>query len=187
MTRRNTELMLLIIAAPIVIILFGSLVVANGGELSINTLGVPLGIFAAFVGAHLAMRRFAENTDPAILPITFALSGIGIAYVTRLAPDLAVRQVVWLFLGIACMVAALVFLRKIEKVANYKYTLIIIGVLLLLSPLLPVVGTEIYGSRSSSCSSLPATWRKTARCSRCSPCAWGRCACPTSAPCCRYS
>ena len=147
MTRRNTELMLLIIAAPIVIILFGSLVVANGGELSINTLGVPLGIFAAFVGAHLAMRRFAENTDPAILPITFALSGIGIAYVTRLAPDLAVRQVVWLFLGIACMVAVLIFLRKIEKVANYKYTLIIIGVLLLLSPLLPVVGTEIYGSR----------------------------------------
>ena len=147
MSRRNTELALLIIAAPIVIILFGSLVVANGGELSVNTLGVPIGIFAAFIGAHLAMRRFAENTDPAILPLTFALSGIGIAYVTRLAPDLAVRQVVWLFLGIACMVAILIWLRKIEKVASYKYTLIVIGVLLLLSPMLPVLGTEIYGSR----------------------------------------
>ncbi|MDO4890713.1 MAG: FtsW/RodA/SpoVE family cell cycle protein, partial [Coriobacteriaceae bacterium] len=141
------ELLLLIIAAPIVILLFGSLVVVNGGELSVNTLGVPIGIFAAFVGAHLAMRRFAENTDPAILPITFALSGIGIAYVTRLAPDLAVRQVAWLFLGIACMVAVLIFLQKIDKVANYKYTLIVIGVVLLLSPMLPVVGTEIYGSR----------------------------------------
>ena len=147
MSRRNTELALLIIAAPIVILLFGSLVVANGGELSINTLGVPIGIFAAFIGAHIAMRKFAENTDPAILPLTFALSGIGIAYVTRLAPDLAVRQVVWLFLGIACMVAVLVWLRKIEKAASYKYTLIVVGVLLLLSPMLPVVGTEIYGSR----------------------------------------
>ena len=147
MTRRNIELMLLIIAAPIVILLFGSLVVANGGEISVNTLGVPIGIFIAFVGAHLAMRRFAENTDPAILPLTFALSGIGIAYVTRLAPDLAVRQVVWLFLGIACMVAVLIWVRKIEKVANYKYTLIVVGVLLLLSPMLPVLGTEIYGSR----------------------------------------
>ena len=147
MSRRNMELVLLVIAAPIVILLFGSLVVANGGELSVNTLGVPLGIFAAFIGAHLAMRRFAENTDPAILPITFALSGIGIAYVTRLAPDLAVRQVVWLFLGIACMVAVLIWLRNIEKVANYKYTLVIVGVLLLLSPMLPVIGTEIYGSR----------------------------------------
>ena len=147
MSRRNTELALLIIAAPIVILLFGSLVVANGGELSVNTLGVPIGIFAAFIGAHIAMRKFAANTDPAILPLTFALSGIGIAYVTRLAPDLAVRQVVWLFLGIACMVAVLVWLRKIERVASYKYTLIVVGVLLLLSPMLPVVGTEIYGSR----------------------------------------
>lgn len=147
MSRRNTELMLLIIAAPIVILLFGSLVVANGGELSVNTLGVPIGIFAAFIGAHIALRRFAENTDPAILPLTFALSGIGIAYVTRLAPDLAVRQVVWLFLGIACMVGVLILLRKIDKVANYKYTLIVFGVLLLLSPMLPVLGTEIYGSR----------------------------------------
>lgn len=147
MSRRNTELMLLIFAAPIVILLFGSLVVANGGELSVNTLGVPIGIFAAFVVAHVAMRIYAPNTDPAILPITFALSGIGIAYVTRLAPDLAVRQVVWLFLGVACMVLVLAFVRNIEKVANYKYTLIIIGVLLLMSPLLPVIGTEIYGSR----------------------------------------
>ena len=147
MSRRNTELALLIIAAPIVILLFGSLVVANNGELSINTLGVPIGIFLAFIGAHIAMRRFAENTDPAILPITFALSGIGIAYVTRLAPDLAVRQDIWLFLGIACMVAILIWVRKIEMVSNFKYTLIVIGVLLLLSPMLPVLGTEIYGSR----------------------------------------
>ena len=147
MSRRNTELVLLILAAPVVIILFGSLIVANDGELSVNTLGVPLGIFAGFIAAHLAMRRFAPNTDPAILPITFALSGVGIAYVTRLAPDLAVRQVIWLFVGIACMVAVLVLLRGIEKMGNYKYTLIIIGVFLLLCPLLPVVGTEIYGSR----------------------------------------
>ena len=63
MSRRNTELALLIIAAPIVILLFGSLVVANNGELSINTLGVPIGIFLAFIGAHIAMRRFAESSS----------------------------------------------------------------------------------------------------------------------------
>ena len=147
MSRRNMELVLLIFAAPIVIILFGSLVVQNGGELSVNTLGVPLGIFIAFLAAHIALRRFAENTDPAILPLTFALSGIGIAFVTRLAPDLAVMQVVWLFVGIAAMVGVLMLVRKIDDVANYKYTLIVIGLLLLLAPLLPVIGTEIGGSR----------------------------------------
>ena len=59
MTRRNLELLLLCIAAPIVIVLFGMMVVNGGQELTFNTLGVPLGIFVAFVIAHLAVRRFA--------------------------------------------------------------------------------------------------------------------------------
>ncbi len=147
MTKRNLELLLLLIAAPLVIVLFAMLVVTGGQELSFNTLGVPIGIFAAFIVSHLAVRKLAPESDPAILPIVFALSGIGIAFVTRLAPDLAVRQLMWLFLGIGFMLAVLVIARNLDKLANYKYTLIIAGVLLLLSPMLPVIGQEIYGSR----------------------------------------
>ena len=147
MTKRNLELLLLVIATPIVIVLFSMLVVTGGQELSFNTLGVPIGIFVAFFVSHLAIRKLAPEADPAILPIVFALSGIGIAFVTRLAPDLAVRQLMWLVLGIVCMLAVLILVRNLDKLANYKYTLIILGVLLLLSPLLPVVGQEIYGSR----------------------------------------
>lgn len=44
MTRRNIELMLLLIASPIVIVLFAMMVVTGGQELSFNTLGVPLGL-----------------------------------------------------------------------------------------------------------------------------------------------
>ena len=147
MTKRNLELLLLVIATPIVIVLFSMLVVTGGRELSFNTLGVPIGIFVAFFVSHLAIRKLAPEADPAILPIVFALSGIGIAFVTRLAPDLAVRQLMWLVVGIVCMLAVLILVRNLDKLANYKYTLIILGVLLLLSPLLPVVGQEIYGSR----------------------------------------
>ena len=86
MTRRNIELMLLLIASPIVIVLFAMMVVTGGQELSFNTLGVPLGIFAAFLVAHIAVRLLAPAADPAILPISFALSGIGIAFVTRIVP-----------------------------------------------------------------------------------------------------
>ncbi|WP_172135153.1 FtsW/RodA/SpoVE family cell cycle protein [Adlercreutzia sp. ZJ473] len=147
MTRRNIELLLLVIAAPLVIVLFAMMVVTGGQELSFNTLGVPIGIFAAFVTAHLAVRKLAPEADPALLPITFALSGIGIAFVTRLAPDLASRQLMWLFAGVACMVVVLAVVRNLDKLAHYKYTLMIAGVLLLLAPMLPVVGTEINGSR----------------------------------------
>ena len=147
MTRRNLELVLLCVAAPLVVLLFAMIALNQGQALDMNTLGVPAGIFVAFVIAHIATRRFAPGADPALLPIAFALSGIGIAFVTRLAPDLAVNQVMWLFLGVAFMVLVLAFVRNLDKVANYKYTLMIVGFLLLLSPLVPGLGQEIYGSR----------------------------------------
>lgn len=147
MTRRNIELVLLCVAAPIVVLLFAMIALNQGAALGMTSLGVPVCIFAAFIIAHLAARKFAPGADPAILPLAFALSGIGIAFVTRLAPDLAVNQVMWLFLGIACMIGILAFIRNLDKVANYKYTLMIVGFLLLLSPLVPGLGQEIYGSR----------------------------------------
>ena len=147
MTRRNRELVLLCVAAPLVVLLFAMIALNQGQSLNMNTLGVPVGVFAAFIIAHIAVRKFAPGADPAILPLVFALSGTGIAFVTRLAPDLAVNQVMWLFLGVACMVVALVAIRNLDKVANYKYTLMIVGFLLLLSPLVPGIGTEINGSQ----------------------------------------
>ncbi len=147
MTRRNTELLLLFLAAPAVLLLFSMVLINTGIALSFETLAVPLGLFGSFLAAHIAVRFFAKNADPAILPIAFALSGIGITFVTRLAPSLAMRQVMWLFLGVACMVATLALVRNLDKIVKYKYTLITIGVVLLLAPMLPVIGHEELGSR----------------------------------------
>lgn len=173
MTRRNIELMLLLIASPIVIVLFAMMVVTGGQELSFNTLGVPLGIFAAFLVAHIAVRLLAPAADPAILPISFALSGVGIAFVTRIVPDLAVNQLLWLFIGIAAMIATLAVVRNLDKLANYKYTLMIVGILLLLSPMLPVIGYESGGGqlwlRFGSFSFQPASWRRFSSCSSSPP------------------
>ena len=147
MTRRNLELILLCVGAPIVILLFAMLALNQGQQLGWTTLGVPVGIFAAFVVAHIAIRIFAADADPAILPVVFVLSGVGIAFVTRLAPDLAYNQVIWLFVGVVCMVLVLAFSKRLEKLAHFKYTLMILGFILLLSPLVPGLGQEIYGSR----------------------------------------
>lgn len=147
MTRRNLELLLLIVAAPIVILLFAMLALTQGNTLGLESIGVPVGLFVAFFAAHFAVRKFAPNADPGLLPITFVLAGIGIAFVTRLAPDDAPRQVLWLFCGIAAMIVVLIAVRNLDRLANYKYTFIIVGVLLLLSPMLPFIGTENYGSR----------------------------------------
>lgn len=147
MTRRNLELALLCAAAPLVVLLFAMVALSEGNSVTLDNLTVPLCMFGAFIAAHFAIRKLAPNADPALLPISFALSGIGLAFITRLAPDLAMRQVVWLFLGIIFLVAILLFIRNLDKVANYKYTLMIVGFILLLSPMIPGIGQEIYGSR----------------------------------------
>lgn len=147
MTRRNMELALLCIAAPIVLLLFAMMVINQGQELNVTTLGTPLGLFCSFVVAHIAVRKFAPGADPAILPIVFALSGIGIAFVTSLSPENALGQVVWLFLGVVLMILALALVRNLDALASYKYTLMLVGIALLLSPLLPGIGWEAYGSQ----------------------------------------
>lgn len=147
MSRRNIELLLLLIASPIVIVLFAMLVVTGGQTLSVETLAVPLGIFGSFLVAHLAVRKLAPAADPALLPIAFALSGIGIAFVTRILPDKALSQVVWLFAGVVVMILVLALVRNLDKLANYKYTLMVVGILFLLSPMLPVIGHESGGGQ----------------------------------------
>lgn len=144
-SRRTTELLLLCAGAIPVLILYSMYVVNTGAALSAETLAVPLGLIAAFVAAHVAIRFLAPGADPAILPIVFVLSGIGITFVTRLAPEDAVGQVVWLFLSVAAMVSTLVLVRNLDTLANYKYTIGLAGIVLLLIPM--VFGTEIYGSK----------------------------------------
>lgn len=145
MSRRTTELLLLIAAAFPVTLLYALYVVNAGAVLSFQTLVVPLGLFAAFAAAHIGVRLFAPGADPALLPIVFALSGIGITFVTRLEPSASMGQIVYLFLGVALMVGTLAVVKNLEVVKRYKYVLGAAGIALLVLPML--IGTEIYGSK----------------------------------------
>ena len=81
MSRRNIELVLLLVAAPVVALLFAMIAINEGQQVNVDSLSVPIGIFAAFVVAHLAVRKLAPGADPALLPLAFGLSGIGIAFI----------------------------------------------------------------------------------------------------------
>ena len=134
MSRRTTELLLLIAAAFPVTLLYAMYVVTTGAALSFQTLAVPLGLFAAFAAAHIGVRIFAPGADPAILPVVFTLSGIGITFVTRLQPDASLGQVIFLFLGVALMVGTLAVVKNLEVIKRYKYVLGIAGIVLLVLP-----------------------------------------------------
>lgn len=85
MSRRNTELLLLCLAAPFVVLLFAMVLVQQGTALSLESFTAPLGLFAAFVVAHIATRFLAKTPIRPFCPSHSAFR-LGIAFVTRSRP-----------------------------------------------------------------------------------------------------
>jgi len=144
-SRRTTELLLLLAATPPVLLAFALVQAQQLKTLDVSSVYVPLALLVAFLIAHLAIRRFARNADPGLLPVTYVLAGIGLAVVTRLDPKLAASQVVWLFIGVAALVLTLVAVPTLEGLARYKYTLMVAGIVLLLLP--AFIGKTINGAK----------------------------------------
>ncbi len=143
--RRPTELLLLLAGVLPVALLYIMYVVDAGLPFELNTFIVPIGLILAFIVAHVAICFLAPNADQVILPIVFVLSGIGITFVTRLRPDLALNQVIWLYVGVGIMVATLLIVRNLDGLSRYKYTIGVVGIALILLPML--FGSEKGGSK----------------------------------------
>lgn len=144
-SRRTIELLLLAAAAPVVFLVFALTAGAQHGTLAWTDFAAPAAIAGAFLGAHLLARRYAPGADPVFLPVTLVLSGIGVAMVGRLDAELALPQTTWVLGGVALLGLAIALLPSLERIARYKYTIMLVGVVLLLLP--AVIGTEINGAK----------------------------------------
>jgi cell division protein FtsW (lipid II flippase)/cell division protein FtsI/penicillin-binding protein 2 len=145
MSRRNIELLLLIAAAPVVLLLFALVDGAARSALTWQDFAVPGALMLAFLLAHVAVRFTAPGADPVLLPVVAVLSGVGLAFITRLDPHLAGQQVLWLFIGVGFLIATLAVVPSLDRLARYKYTLMLAGIFLLVLP--AVVGREVNGAK----------------------------------------
>lgn len=145
--RRNTELALLILSALVIVAAY---VLAGLGRFAslpadlVPFLGFVLGLLLV---AHLANRRLAPNANPVLLPVAGLLNGLGYVWIARLDEDLAGLQATWTMVGVGAYIATLLVIRRIEILERYKYTFLLIGLILLLLPLAPAIGREINGAR----------------------------------------
>ena len=144
-SRRDTELLLILAAAPAIALLFALVHGAARATVTWQDFAVPLGLLVAFLGAHVAARYFAPGADPVLLPIVFALTGTGLAFMTRLDTGLAASQVVWVFGGVLALVVTLAVVPSLEHLARYKYTIALVGVILLVAP--AIIGVEVNGAK----------------------------------------
>ena len=145
--RRNTELGLIVIA---VVVTGGAYVLASLGKTASlpANIGPFLGVvLALLVAAHVATRRLAPAADAVLLPVAALLNGIGYVFIARLDRHLAGLQATWTAAGVGAYVATLVVVRRTRDLERYRYTFMLVGIVLLMFPLVPGIGREINGSR----------------------------------------
>lgn len=97
--------------------------------------------------AHIANRVYARAADPTYLPIASLLNGLGFVMIDRLDPTEAHLQVLWTAVGVGLYIATIVLIKNSDTLDRYRYLLVIAGIGLLLSPLVPGIGENINGER----------------------------------------
>jgi len=83
-----------------------------------------------------------DDTVPALAVM---LSALGLLIVSRLSPDLAQKQVMWLAVSLILVVAGAPYFARFRVLAAYKYIWIVIAIGLFL--LLAVFGQEVNGAK----------------------------------------
>jgi cell division protein FtsW (lipid II flippase) len=98
------------------------------------------------VAAHVALRFALPYSDPFLLPLGALLTAIGLTMIYRIDPDLALRQGLWVVVGIAAFAVVVIFLRDYRSLDRYKYILGLTAIFLLILPALPGLGRTINGA-----------------------------------------
>ncbi|VAW34978.1 FtsW-like cell division membrane protein CA_C0505 [hydrothermal vent metagenome] len=143
----RSEPILLSVAALFVFSNAVALGLARDGRIDGSTLLGPLFWLIAQITAVFLLQKYAPNHDPYLLPIIGLLTGWGIVLQDRLAPDFLLRQVVWVVLGTAVIVAITLLPRSLRWLRHYRYTLLLLGIFLLAATLL--FGTNPSGASAA--------------------------------------
>ncbi len=152
---RNLEALLLFFAAGLNAFELAQIQLSIIEKMTVDlfTYWLPPVLFAFVL--HMILRRRASEADPLILPIAVALNGLGIAMIYRLdlatiasggAELFAFRQVMWTALAMAFAAMVILYIPSQLFLRRYVYTAMAAGIVLLLLPLLPVIGTTINGA-----------------------------------------
>ena len=162
-TRRNVELVLLVVAVAICAGAYGIVGAAVDGAFPARLWSYGAGFAVAALAVHVTLRLRAPYADPVLLPIVALLNGIGLVMIYRL--DLAREisavnrgeevptaqaslQLVWTGVALVCFLIVLLVVRDHTVLQSYAYTLALVGVVFLAIPaLLPSSLSEVNGAK----------------------------------------
>jgi cell division protein FtsW (lipid II flippase) len=145
---RTRELGILILVGLITATGFASVYIARQNELSPGSLSYAGFFFALYLAAHLVARITVPDADPYLLPMAALLTALGLTEIYRLNPTDALRQGLWVVIGVAVFSISLIMLRRdYRRLESYKYLFGLSALALLFLPALPKIGLSHYGAR----------------------------------------
>jgi cell division protein FtsW (lipid II flippase) len=98
-----------------------------------------------FSAIHVCLNRYNRERDPLLLPVAALLTGLGLIEIARLAPNFVLRQLGWLLVSSVGLVLVLRAPADLKWLRRYKYTWLLIGLLLLALTFLIGVNPEGAG------------------------------------------
>ncbi len=127
---------------------FASVYIARSSLVDAGSL-IYAGVFVGlYLAAHVVARLTVPDADPVLLPLAALLSAFGVTVIYRLEPDDAIRQSLWVVIGVALFALTIFLLRRDYRVLEqYKYLFGISAIVLMMLPALPGVGQTINGAR----------------------------------------
>ena len=145
--RARSGLFLLLIAAIVSTLAYAMVGFGLKGRLPTDLPAYGLTLTGAFLLAWGVVRWTAPRADPVLLPIAGLLGGLGLAMIYRLLPQrVADAQARWLLVALLAFIVTLLLIRDDRQLDRYTYTIGLAGLILLLLPIVPGIGTEINGA-----------------------------------------
>ena len=160
-SRRNTELLLLILAWGLGV--FGTVQIGwTTGEGMTSRLWITVGVVGVLALAmHLVVRWKARYADPILLPVTTLLTILGLVMIYRIdvaalqratrndapvpTPDVY-AQLTWFSIAVILFIALLILVPDHRRLQRFTYTFGLLGLVLLVLPLAPIIGTTVNGA-----------------------------------------
>ena len=160
-TRRNVELVLIIFAWVIGVLGILQVGWATGEGTPPRLWITAIAVLVIAVTMHIVVRLRASYADPILLPVGTLLTILGLIMIYRLdvadarraqlndapvpTPDVY-SQLTWFAIAGILFCAVLILLRDHRRLQRYTFTFGLVGLILMVLPLAPVIGTTVNGA-----------------------------------------
>jgi cell division protein FtsW (lipid II flippase) len=143
---RNRELFALVPVAVLLTAGFAGVFAQENAKLGNLSLIFGAYFLAICLATHIFLRLRLPDADPYLFPLMATLSAFGLVMIYRIDETLARDQANWFVLGLVLFAVTIYFLRDYEVLERYRYTIAVVGLLVLLAPRVPGIGQQVNGA-----------------------------------------